>query len=197
MSGSDCGGSCNRGPAAPVAEPRGSPSSYGGPRQLWVPPARNLVIFDGVTTGAKSVRFRVPTPDSRIRQNVALLGVPNPGGSPTFLAGKALTLLLQSVADAIQGGMTVPVTSLPDPTVGTPIAIPENSALGGFAYESVTIGDAIEGVITATGTANAVLGRLVLQVRYQPDGQRLPWDEWREIVSQCNPGLLSSAVTVG
>lgn len=196
MSGG-CGDSCNSGPAVPVAEPRGSPSSFSGPRQLWVPPARNLVIFNGVTTGSKSVRFRVPTPDSRIRQNVALLGIPDPGGSATFLGGKALTLLLQSVADAIQGGMTVPVTSLPDSSVGTPFAIPENSSLGGFAYESVTIGDAIEGEVTADGTADAIKGRLVLQVRYQPDGQRLPWDEWREIVAQCNPGLLSSAVTVG
>jgi hypothetical protein len=193
----NCGDSCNSKQAAPVYEPRGSQTSYGGPRQLWVPPARNLVIFDGVTTGAKTVRFRVPTPDSRIRQNVALIGLPPPGGSATFLAGKTLTLLLQSVADAIQGGMTVPVTSLPDPTVGTPIVIPENSSLGGFAYESVTIGDAIEGTIVATGTADAIKGRLVLQVRYQPDGQRLPWDEWREIVAQCNPGLLSSVVTVG
>jgi hypothetical protein len=192
-----CGDSCNSKQAAPVYEPRGSQTSYGGPRQLWVPPARNVVIFDGVTTGAKTVRFRVPTPDSRIRQNVALIGLPPPGGSATFLAGKTLTLLLQSVADAIQGGMTVPVTSLPDPTVGTPIVIPENSSLGGFAYESVTIGDAIEGTIVATGTADAIKGRLVLQVRYQPDGQRLPWDEWREIVAQCNPGLLSSVVTVG
>jgi hypothetical protein len=162
-----------------------------------VPPVRALVIFDGVTTGTKTVRFRVPTPDSRIRQNVALLGVPVPGGSATFLGGKALTLLLQGVSDAVEGGMTVPVTSLPNPAVGTPFAIPENSSLGGFAYESVTIGDAIEGEVSATGTADAIVGRLVLQVRYQPDGQRLPWDEWREIVAQCNPDRLSSVVTVG
>jgi hypothetical protein len=192
-----CGDSCNSKPGASVYEPRGSQTSYGGPRQVWVPPARNLVIFDGVTTGVRTVRFRVPTPDSRIRQNVALIGVPPPGGSATFLAGKTVTMLLQSVSDAIQGGMTIPVTSLPDPAVGTPIAIPENASLGGFAYEAVTISDAIEGTIVATGTADAIPGRLVLQVRYQPDGQRLPWDEWREVVAQCNPGLLSSAVTVG
>jgi hypothetical protein len=192
-----CGDSCNRQQGALVYEPRGSQSSYGGPRQIFVPPPCNVVIFDGVTTGTKSVRFRVPTPDSRVRQNVALLGVPAPGGSATFLAGKSLTLLLQGVSDAVQGGMTVPVTSLPDPDVGTPFAIPENSSLGGFAYESVTIGDAIEGEVTVIGVADAVVGRLVLQVRYQPDGQRLPWDEWREIVSNCSPATFGSPARIG
>lgn len=181
----------------PVWEPRGSPSSYNGERQIWRPRPINLVTFDGVTVATKTVKFRLPTPDARVRTKVALIGVPDPGGSPIFLASKAVTLVLQSIEDAINGGMSVPVTSLPDPSVGTAFAIPQNAALGGFSYEALTIGDAIEGTISATGAADGIKGRLVLQARYQPDGQRLPWDEWREIIAQCNPGLLSSAVTVG
>ncbi|HET7485834.1 MAG TPA: hypothetical protein VFJ64_10740 [Solirubrobacterales bacterium] len=155
-----------------------------------------LVTFNGTTTGTKTVRFRVPTPDSRVRTKVALIGQPAPGGSPTFLSLKTVTLLLQAIEDAINGGMPIPVTSLPDPTVGTAIAIPEHSQLGGFSYESVSIGDAIEGTITVTSNSNAAHGFLMLQARYQPDGQRLPWDEWREIVSQCNPGLLTAAAVI-
>ncbi len=181
----------------PVWEPRGSPSSFNGERQIWRPRPINLVTFDGVTVATKTVKFRLPTPDARVRTKVALIGVPDPGGSPIFLASKTVTLVLQSIEDAINGGMSVPVTSLPDPSVGTAFAIPQNAALGGFSYEALTIGDAIEGTISATGAADGIKGRLVLQARYQPDGQRLPWDEWREIVAQCNPGLLSSAVTVG
>lgn len=181
----------------PVWEPRGSPSSYNGERQIFRPRPVTLVKFDGATTGTKTVKFRLPTPDSRVRTKVDLLGVPAPGGSPIFLAGKTLTLLLHSIADAIEGGMPIPVTSLPDPSVGAAFAIPENASLGGFSYEAVTIGDAIEGTISVTGNANGIAGRLVLQARYQPDGQRLPWDEWREIVAQCNPGLLSPSVTIG
>lgn len=178
----------------PVWEPRGSPSSYNGERQIFRPRPVTLVTFDGATTGTKTVDFRLPTPDSRCRTKVALIGVPEPGGSRLFLAGKTVTLLLRSIEDAIEGGMPVPVTSLPDPTVGTAFAIPQNPNLGGFSFETVTIGDAIEGTISVTSGADANLGRLVLQARFQPDGQRLPWDEWREIVAQCNPGLLSPAV---
>jgi hypothetical protein len=181
----------------PAWEPRGSPSSYNGERQIWRPRPVTLITFNGVTTGSKTVKFRLPTPDARVRTKVALIGIPDPGGSPLFLAGKTLTLLLHSIEDAIDGGMPIPVTSLPDPTVGTAFTIPQNATLGGFSFETLTIGDAIEGTVSVTGTANAIKGRLVLQARFQPDGQRLPWDEWREIVSQCNPGLLSAAVTIG
>jgi hypothetical protein len=181
----------------PVWEPRGSPTSYNGEREIWRARPVTLITFDGVTTGTKTIKFRVPTPDSRCRTKVALIGVPAPGGSPIFLAGKTLTLQLQAIEDAIEGGMPIPVTSLPDPSVGTAFTIPQNAALGGFSYETVTIGDAIEGTISVTGVANGKAGRLVLQTRVQPDGQRLPWDEWREIIGQCNPGLLSPAVTIG
>jgi hypothetical protein len=128
---------------------------------------------------------------------VALIGVPAPGGDPLFLFGKNVTLSLQSVVDAKQGGMTIPVTSLPDPAVSAAFKIPENATLGGFAYEAVTIGDAIEGTITVVGVADAVGGQLMLQVRYQPDGQRLPWDEWREIVSECAPASLEPPIVIG
>ncbi len=181
----------------PVWEPRGSPSSYNGERQIFRPRPVTLVVFNGVTTGTKTVKFRLPTPDARVRTKVALIGIPDPGGSPLFMASKTVTLLLQSIEDAINGGMPIPVTSLPDPSVGTAFTIPQNAALGGFSYEALTIGDAIEGTVSVTGVANAVAGRLVLQARYQPDGQRLPFDEWREIVAQCNPGLLSASVTIG
>lgn len=178
----------------PVWEPRGSPSSYNGERQIFRPRPITLVTFDGSTTGTKTVSFRLPTPDARCRTKVALIGVPTPGGSPLFLAGKTVTLLLRSIEDAIEGGMPIPVTSLPDPSVGTAFVIPQNTNLGGFSFETVTIGDAIEGTISVTDGADTNTGRLVLQARFQPDGQRLPWDEWREIVAQCNPGLTSPAV---
>jgi hypothetical protein len=178
----------------PVWEPRGSPSSYNGERQIFRPKPVTLVTFDGATTGTKTVSFRLPTPDARVRTKVALIGVPTPGGSPLFLAGKGLTLLLTAIEDAIEGGMPIPVTSLPDPDTGAAFAIPQNTNLGGFSFETTTIGDAIQGTITVTPGADVTTGRLVLQARYQPDGQRLPWDEWREIVAQCNPGLLSPAV---
>lgn len=169
-------------------EPRGSATSFDGPRQIYVPPPRTLVLFGATGTG--TVDFRVEMPDSRVRANVGVIGVPDPGQANNFLSLKNVKLWLRAVVDAKNGGMPIPITDLLG-TQAAPATIPQSAGLGGYGREFVTAGDAIEGTITIGATGSTVAGELVLQVRYQPDSQRLPWAEWDEIKRVCSAQLLT------
>lgn len=142
-------------------------------------------------TGA--VSFRIEVPDSRLRVNVALLGIAL-GSSNNILGGKGLTLWLRAVEDAIDTGTVVPISNLwgtsaapgafPGYTDSTGTIVPD-SGLGGWGKEFVTAGRAIEGTVNYPADVNTGVGNLVLQVRYTPEAIRFPRVEWDEIRKSC------------
>ncbi len=182
---------------------RGSPTAFSGPRQKHVPNAIPLANFDGATLATKTVAFRVPIPDSRLRVKIGVLGRNNGGVALNFLFAKSVALWLYA-ADEVPGGGVEPVVNLPlvsggvDSTQGTPIKIPTQAGLGGYSREFETAGDYIEGVLTLVGVANGVKGGLILQTRYQPAaGQRFTYEEWDEIRREAQPGSLTPIAIVG
>jgi hypothetical protein len=178
-----------------------SPTSYKGPRQFYVPKRIVPVVFTGAAEKpGGTARFRVITPDSRVRVKVSVLCVP-PYGQTVDFAGLAMTLWMGAVDDDASGssaGLSLPITNVMDPIAGVPVtqAAPAPfpaDGLSGYSREFVTAADAIEGIITVPGApATPLTGVVSVQVRYQPDGQRLPWDEWEEIRRECGIRVLSS-----
>lgn len=178
---------------------RGSPTSFGGPRQIHVPPPVLLAQFDTTTTlVAGKVQFRVPTPDSRVRAKITIIGAPDVGYAPDWMgvAGRSVALWLYASDDA-QSGQSVPITDLSvggtTSTKSTPVNIPLDAGLGGFSREVVTAADAVEGVLTISSAAGDghTAGGIWLLTRYQPEsGAYFPWDQWTEIRRECNPGRI-------
>ncbi len=185
-------------------EAPGSPSSAtddrGQGRQIHKLRPLTLIQFVGSSEALEnqSVSFRIEVPDSRLRVNVALIGVPTAGADSNFIGTKGLTLWLRAVEDSIDAGTVVPITNLWG-TSAAPGAIPgyidntgaivADSALGGWGKEFVTSGNAIEGTIRYPATVNTGAGLLVLQVRYTPEAIRFPRDEWDEIRKACGRNL--------
>lgn len=179
-----------------------SPTSYNGPRQIYVPKRIIPVVITGAAERSGGfARFRVETPDSRIRVKVSVLCVPPYGGDAAFAIGYGMKLWMGAVDDDASGnaaGLAVPVTNVMDPIAGVPVtqAAPADfpaDGLAGYSREFVTAADAIEGVITVPETPVVpVVGMVVVQVRYQPDPQRLPWSEWDEIRRECSLRLLTA-----
>ena len=84
----------------------------------------------------------------------------------------------------------IPLTTIVgDPTTGAPLALPEFPGLMGYSREFVTAADAVHGHLHY---GNAILGKWVLQTRYQPAGQRLPDPDWQETLQLCNATLISA-----
>lgn len=180
-----------------------SPTSFNGPRQILVPKRILLATFGAAGGAGGVVGFRVETPDARVRCRVSVVGIPTPGVAVDFCFGKGLKIWLGELDDDQSGtsGVGVPVTNIIPNTVPggvprtTPLAFPVTAGLGGYSKEILTIGDAVEGEITIPAQgATALTGSLVLQMRYQPDQQRLPWPEWDEIRRQANGALIGSVV---
>jgi hypothetical protein len=159
-------------------------------RQIFIPPPLTLCTFTGggVEAPVALPPFLVMTPDSRLRTKVTLLfsgltSVPAPLGS-LYLAeveqdfGGPSAQLLDSVA--IEG------------TAAAPTSLPKNPTLLGYSKEFVTAGDAIRGYLTVGSGING--GSIVLQARWQPDGQRFPPEEWDEVKRLCS--LVASTVSL-
>ena len=90
------------------------------------------------------------------------------------------------------GGVLTPSVAI-EGTSTAPTSLPKNPGLSGYSKEFVTAGDAIQGLLTlASGFGTG--GSVVLQARWQPDGQRLPADEWDEVSRLCS--LQGSQVNV-
>jgi len=162
-------------------------------------PLMNFVGSSEANTG--SVDFRVEVPDSRLRVQLAIIGNPRDGSSVDFIGTKGLTLWLRAIEDSQFSGDPIPITDLwgtsgdPGPipgefdNTGTIVAVP---TLGGWGKEFVTAGNAIMGTIDYPEVENTGPGDLILQVRYVPEGFRIPWEEWDEIRRQCGRRLIGS-----
>ena len=139
--------------------------------------------------------WTVMTPDSRLRTKVTLLFSATPPYTlPEDLTGLGATLWLYESEQDYGGGNAglVPSVALDGSTLLVPIAIPKSVGLAGYSREFVTAGDAIQGQIKIA-TPAGFIGKIVLQARWQPDGQRLPADEWEEIETLCS--MVGSQVT--
>ena len=175
-----------------------------GARQIHTPPAETLVkvLSTAESEETTEVRFLVPTPDSRLRVKVSVLFVklPNQSGPVTDLGA---TLYLGAADQEVAGfqGDRIPTTDVLHDAAGavvhqsTPLAIPEDPDLQGFSQEFVTAGDDIIGILT-TG-CDGPSGFWILQVRYQPDGQRLHDCDWSNAIRRCTPVRLGAMGAVG
>ena len=191
-------------------EAPGSPSSAtddgGQGRQIHFLKPLTLMQFVGSSEALDgAVSFRVEVPDSRLRVNIALIGV-SQGSSNNILGGKGLTLWLRAVEDSWDTGTVCPITNLWG-TSAAPGAIPgyidntgtivADANLNGWGKEFVTAGRAIEGTVNYPASVNTGVGLLVLQVRYTAEAIRFPRQEWDEIRRGCGRSLYGQPLIGG
>lgn len=129
--------------------------------------------------------FLVMTPDSRLRAKVTVLWSPYPDFVGVDLTTAGNTIYLEEVEQDYGGPFAglIPCTAI-EGTSTAPTAITQGD-LSGYSREFVTAGDAIRGFVQL-GVVVPWNGQIVLQARWQPDGQRLPADEWEEITRFCS-----------
>jgi hypothetical protein len=167
-----------------------------GERQIHTPPAETLIeVRFGATADTVSVGFEVPIPDSRLRVKISVLFVPDSDQDLDAdpVTDLAATLYLGAADYEVAGinGRRVLTTDVLRDADGNvihssaPLAIPEDPGLSGFSQEFVTSGDTILG--TLVSGQNGPSGRWILQVRYQPEGQRLHECDWSNAIRRCNP----------
>ncbi len=179
-----------------------SPITTRAGRQIYLPRRVLLATFSGnPTTAIKTVRFRVPVPDSRLHWKFTVLGVgldqyaAAPGRS--ILAGRNLTIWVCTLEDNTATGIKPePVTNIVG-TQAAPAKFPSNqlgnydTSLGGFSLENDgSACDGLQGEITIPIQGGGPIGALYLQARYQPNvGSILPLPQWEEIVADCKVRL--------
>ena len=176
-----------------MAEQRYGTDAGLGERQIHVPPAETLIQVEfGATPETTSVQFEVPTPDSRMRVKLSVLFVRDPDETdPVTDLGATLYLGAGDYdISGLDGRLSLTTDILRDAAgdvvhSSAPLAIPEDPGLTGFSQEFVTSGDTIMGTL-GTGQ-NGPAGRWILQVRYQPEGQRLHECDWSNAIRRCNP----------
>jgi hypothetical protein len=165
--------------------------AYGGAstiRQIKVADPVTILNVTGATEGGGGSLppFRVVVPDSRLRTKVTVLFSPKPPYPEPFdLTSLGATLYLADMEQDYGGDSAalLPAVAL----VGTraaPVAIPLVADLLAWSKEFVTAGDCIQGWLALNNTTG-FNGKLVLQARWQPDGQRIPDVEWDEIKRLC------------
>lgn len=182
-----------------------SPTSHGGPRQIYCPRRVEIARFGGGAGGAGGTfYFRINCPDSRVRTKFAIIGVAKAQGTApgsAVLAGRGITIWPYAVEDdQIKGGRGTPVSDvIPGVTESAPLAIPTHAGLGGYGRELETIADGVEvKVVIPTQDPGGTGGSLFVQTRYQPDSsaQIIPWDQWDEIRSLCDIRIYSTPIVV-
>jgi hypothetical protein len=158
-----------------------SQSSQKGPRQIHIPKRQLIASLLNAGEIQQTASAVLATPDSRCQIKLSVVQE-----DPTVdLSGAGITIRLTAVDFDQSGpsGKEIPVTNI-EPEDGTFQAFPLTTNLRGFSREFVTAADAVKVELVIPGVGG--LGtRLFVQARIQPSGQRLPWDEWREICAEC------------
>lgn len=161
--------------------------AWGGPvpgsRQIWVA-ASALLDIGGSTEAPFTVPdFLVMTPDSRLRTKVTILFVgPGTASLPSPFATLALIEMEQDIGGPT--GALQPSVAVDPPAPGGTINLPLAPGLVGYSREFVTAGDAIRGSLVIASGVGPV--QVIISARWQPDGQRLPFDEWDEVIRLCS-----------
>jgi hypothetical protein len=165
-----------------------------GKRQILIPQPIILGTQSNSGEGTASAEFRVQVPDSRTRVKVSVIFNPDLPVFPIDISGQGATLLMLEEDEGYGGKfsgflpLTTIVATFPG---GTPLALPANPGLSGYSQEFVTAADAIHGFLS-WNAGGGLVGRWVLQTRYQPDGQRLPDEDWEETKQLCNANLIAA-----
>jgi hypothetical protein len=161
--------------------------AWGGPvpgsRQIFLASSA-LLDISGTTEEPFTVdNFKVMTPDSRLRTKVTILFV-GPGAFtlPSPFATLALIELEQDIGGP--SGQLQPSVAIDPPAPGGTINLPLAPGLVGYSREFVTAGDAIQGTLVVAAGVGPI--QVVISARWQPDGQRLPADEWDEVIRLCS-----------
>lgn len=168
---------------------------YNGERQIRMLAPITLATMTGAGTGgARTIEFRVQTPDSRLQVKTSVLFSPTPPFSLPFdITGMGATFLLLEEDECYGGAFAghVPLTTIVSAPGGTPLPLPQNPQLMGYSRELVTAADAVHGFLGLNAGAESAQGQWILEVRYQPYGQRLPERDWDETAALCNATLIS------
>lgn len=169
---------------------------YNGKRQILIPQPIILGTNVGAESPPAAVEFRVQIPDSRLRVKTSVIFVPRNPVFPVDISGFAATLFLAEEDECYSGafsGYAPLVAIIPGTTIAAPLALPAGGLMG-YSIESTTAADAIHGWLTWQPNGGAALvGDWALQTRYQPDGQRLPDEDWAETRQLCNATLIGAA----
>jgi hypothetical protein len=158
------------------------------------------ITLGHVTSGegdTASAKVRIFTPDSRLRVKVSLFFLlDNPTDTnPVTNLGASLYLGEEEHDYSGKTGADFICTDILRDSAGNvihqsaPLPIPEDVGLQGFTQEFVTAADSIIAIFrTGNGTllAPAPSGHWVMQVRYQPDGQRLAPEDWDYVKRKCH-----------
>jgi hypothetical protein len=148
-----------------------------------------------------SCKFRIYTPDGRIRVKVSTMFVRNPGAAGAATTNNATLYLGEEEQDRSgKIGSSILCTDVLRDSSGNvihqsaPLAIPEDVGLDGFSMEFVTAADSILGIFTTQDGGPG--GHWVLQVRFQPDGQRLCDADWDFVKRGCRATLITAEIAV-
>lgn len=148
------------------------------------------------------IPFRVPTPDSRVMTSIALLWAELGGQTVPFdmtYGGSFSWGLWLATREIDRGGLglAIPTGNL----VGTRVApgvVPSDISIDGYADDFAGGQDEIYGELTVHFVGVIPNGlRVELKVRYEPVACEICDEEWKEIISQCNPSALAPAPVVG
>lgn len=159
--------------------------------QIFEPKPLIMASFGGVNSSNKTLHFRVPTPDSRLRMKIAIMFALKAGTTVAanfFTNQCSLWLYAADKDNSGLTGATIPVVNL-EGTEAAPFQFPAADGLLGYAREFVTAADFIEGVVTLTNVSTIVSGSWILKTRYQPDSVEFNPDAWNQITQQCVPTL--------
>jgi len=166
------------------------------------------VVGDGAVPQEGTARFRVETPDSRLRVKVSLMFIRSQSGSlsaPVSGLGATIYMGEEETDDSGYRGGKVLCNDILRDSAGNlihqsaPLAIPEDPGLDGWSQELVTAADSLLGIFTtanSVGGAAGPSGAWIIQARWQPDGQRLHDDDWDSVVRNCKVVVLSPVINL-
>ncbi len=167
--------------------PRLSPANaraLGDRRQLWTPQPIVIANVSGVGGHTGDAECRLVLPDSRVRAKVSLLFTPSGAitlpvdctdqGASLYMAEEEFNPVSQISEDSVA-------------LVGTHAvfqALPLSPGLAGYSREFVTAADSIHLYLNLnSGEVAPTAGQWIVAARIQPDGQRLPDEDWDRTVS--------------
>lgn len=185
--------------AAAIGSPFGEP-------QIWKGDSAYIVlgrVRQVAEVASGTAKFRIYMPDSRLRVKSTVLFVRNPGQTAAVTALGATLYLGEEEEDRQTGGVHFCTDILRDTSgnvihQSAPLAIPEDTGLEGYTQEFVTAADSIGGILTSTNNTSGTefgfgpLGTWVLQLRFQPDGQRLCDPDWEWLKRKCHATRLGA-----
>jgi hypothetical protein len=161
------------------------------------PPAARICAV-GVESGGGNFEVRLRTPDSRLRAKVSIYFSPNgPYDKTSIDISNDASLWIHAADQMRSGGSSAlaPTNDLESQLDGTPVTrdapltFPVSAGLLGYGREFVTASDFISAWVSIR--TNGTAGEWWAQAQWQPEGQRLPDDEWNEVVAQCSLEVLS------